>query len=99
LFPAIVVGCIALFAFTARFAGSIKGSVSPADAAVRVWALSASDTVKADIMGGLFELPNVKPGTYKVMVEANPPYQNITKENVAVTDGQTVDLGVIKLSK
>lgn len=99
LIPAVLAGCIALFAFNARFAGSIKGKVTPTDAAARIWAESATDTAHADIMDGAFEVPNLKAGTYKVVVEAKPPYQNMSKENVIVADGAPTDLGTITLNK
>jgi hypothetical protein len=99
LVPAIIVGCMALFAFSGRLAGSIKGSITPADAAARVWAESPTDTSHAQIMNGNFEISNVKPGTYRIVVEATPPYQNFTKDNVVVADGQATDMGVIKLSR
>ena len=99
LIPAAFAACILLFAFNARFAGSIKGKVSPADAATRIWAQSATDTAHADIMNGNFEIPNLKAGTYKVVVDAKPPYQNMSKDNVVVADGQATDVGTITLNR
>ncbi len=88
-----------LFAFNAMTAGSIKGKVSPAEAAVRAWAESATDTVNAAIQNGSFEIGNVKPGVYKLVIEAKPPYKNLAKDGVNVMDGQATDVGDIMLNK
>jgi hypothetical protein len=88
-----------LFAFANLQPGSIKGTVSPSDGAVRAWAESSSDTLKADVINGSYEIANVKPGAYRVIIEARPPYRNAAKENVTVTDGQAADAGEIKLEK
>ncbi len=86
-----------LFAFKAVEKSSIKGSISPADGAVRAWALSATDTFRSAVSNGAFEITNVKAGNYRVIIEAKAPYKNAAKESVAVTDGQSVDIGEIKL--
>jgi hypothetical protein len=88
-----------LFAFTHMRAGSIKGMVTPADAAVRAWAESSSDTLKAPIQDGAFEIMDAKPGEYKVIIEAKPPYHNIAKDGIMVSDGQASDVGEIRLEK
>jgi len=88
-----------LFAFTTFFSGTIKGTVTPSDAAVRVWALSGSDTLKAVVANGAFEILDAKPGTYKVIVEAKAPYKNQMKDGVTVSDGQATDVGQIKLAQ
>jgi hypothetical protein len=88
-----------LFAFNALVNGTVKGTVSPSDGAARAWIISATDTLKAPITQGAFEIPDVKPGTYKVIIEAKPPYKNTAKDGITVTDGQTSDVGEIKLSQ
>ena len=88
-----------LFAFTSFQGGSIKGKVTPADGASQVWALSATDTLKAMINQGSFEIQNVNTGTYKVYIDAVEPYKDVIKEGVQVTDGGTTDLGEISLQK
>jgi hypothetical protein len=88
-----------LFAFSGLKTGSIKGTVNPADGAVRAWALSSSDTLRADIDKGTFEIADAKPGTYRVIIEAKPPYKNTAKDGVTVTDGQATDVGEFKLEQ
>ncbi len=86
-----------LFAFKAIDTGSIKGTVSPADGAVQAWALSAGDTMRAPINNGAFSIDNLKPGDYRLIIEAKPPYKNQAKEGVSVKDGSPTDVGEIKL--
>ena len=88
-----------LFAFNVITNGSVKGTVSPADAAVRAWAISGTDTLRADISEGAFEIPDVKPGTYNVIIEANAPYKNASKEGVEVKEGEATDIGQITLEQ
>ena len=96
---AITFAAAGLFAFNSLRNGSIKGTVSPADGAVRAWAESSTDTLRAPIMNGSYEITDAKPGTYKVIIEAKPPYKNAAKGGITVTDGQAADAGEIKLEK
>ena len=88
-----------LFAFNATKSGSIKGTVTPADAASTAWAVSSTDTLKAPIDKGAFEITNAKAGTYKVIIEAKPPFKNAAKDGITVSDGQSTDAGEIKLQQ
>ena len=88
-----------LFAFRNIDNGSIKGTITPADGATKVWALSSADTLKADIQSGSFEIMNAKPGTYRLIVEAKPPYKNTAKDNVVVADGEATNVREIKLGQ
>src|SRR5690349_17020716 len=96
---AIAVVAAGLFSFTHFRAGSIKGTVSPSDGAVRAWALSSTDTLKTNIVNGSFEITDAKPAVYKVIIEAKPPYKNAAKDGITVNDGQAADAGEIKLEK
>jgi hypothetical protein len=98
-FLTVLIFIVTIFAFTHLQTGSIKGTVSPAEGGVRAWAETSSDTIKADIVNGAFEIVNVKAGSYLVIIEARPPYRNAAKENVTVQDGQSTDAGEIKLEK
>ncbi len=88
-----------LFAFNVITNGSVKGTVNPPDAAVRAWAISGTDTLKADITNGAFEITDAKPGTYQVIIEANAPYKNASKDGVEVKEGEATDIGEIKLEQ
>jgi len=90
---------VVLLSFSIIKSGSIKGTISPAGSVLTAWASSGSDTLKAIVTNGIFEIPDAKPGTYKVVIEAMPPFKTEVKENIMVADGQTTDLGEIKLEK
>jgi hypothetical protein len=94
---ALAISSVALFSFNALQSTSIKGTVTPADKAVNAWAMSATDTLKAEVLNGAFEIKDVKAGTYSVTIEAIEPYANTTKSDVVVVDGQTTDVGEIAL--
>jgi hypothetical protein len=95
---ALGMGAMSLFAFKNADPGSVKGTVTPADAAMKVWLMSKSDTISANITQGKFELKDIKAGTYNLVVEAKAPYKSIGKEGIPVTDSP-VDIGEIKLSR
>ena len=96
---ATLTAAVILLAFTQHRLGSIKGTVVPLDAGVRAWAESATDTLRAPILNGSYEISNAKPGAYKIIIEAKPPYRNIARDGLMVTDGQETDAGEIKLDK
>jgi hypothetical protein len=95
----ISVAAAGLFAFTSLREGSIHGTVSPAEGGVRAWAESYTDTLRAPIVNGSYEIAGLKPGTYKIVIEAKPPYRNAAKDGVMVSDGQSSDAGEIRLEK
>jgi hypothetical protein len=88
-----------LFSFSGLREGSIHGTVSPAEGGVRAWAESYTDTLRAPIINGSYEISGVKPGTYKIIIEAKPPYRNAAKDGVMVSEGQSSDAGEIRLEK
>ncbi len=89
---------MALFSFDAFQSSSIKGTVSPADKAIRAWAVSEDDTLNAEVQNGTFEITDVKAGTYSVIIEAESPYASTRKKDVVVSPDSTVtDVGEIKL--
>lgn len=95
---AMAVSAAGLFAFSKMDSGIVKGTVSPAEAGVKAWAISTGDTLKTDIKDGAFSF-EAQPGTYQVIIEAAEPYKNTSKEGVEVKDGETTDLGEITLQQ
>lgn len=95
--PLFLIASAAFFSFALMPAAGIKGKVAPAESAGTVWAISGTDTLKTQTEQGAFLFPDAKPGSYKVLVEAKAPYKNAVKENVAVKEGEVVDLGTITL--
>ena len=95
---ALGISAAAFISFDTIQSNSIKGKVSPADKAVRAWAVSPSDTLNAEVENGTFEINNVKAGTYSVIIEAESPYASTRKKDVVVSPDSTVtDVGEIKL--
>jgi polysaccharide lyase family 4-like protein len=88
-----------LFAFTAFKNGSIRGSVSPSAAATSAYVVSGMDTMRTNIKNGAFEIDQVKPGTYKLVIEAVAPYKNFEKEGVVVNEKKTTDVGEITMQQ
>ena len=91
---AIIALAISAFTFKQQQSSSIKGTVSPADKAVTAWAIptSSSDSVSASINNGSFEIQNLKPGEYSLVIDAQAPYGNAEKTGVMVQDGKATDV-------
>lgn len=87
-----------LFSFRPAPEGVVMGTVKPGEAALRAWLISATDTFQSPIQSGQFAITRVKAGTYRLTIEAMPPYQKAVKTGIKVTDGGSVDLGVIHLT-
>lgn len=89
-----------LLSFTMLDGGSIKGTLNPGNSAVRVWALNATDTFRTSVgQGTSFEISNVKAGTYRLIIEATPPFKNTAKDSVTVVDGSATDVGELKVNQ
>ncbi len=80
--------------------GAIRGTVSPAEAAPAVFAITGTDTVSTAYTDatGTFLLRGVRPGTYKVVVQPKEGYQEKTVEGVGVTLGNVTTLQPVTLS-
>jgi hypothetical protein len=89
----------ALFAFTTFKNGSIKGTVSPSASATSAYVVSGMDTMRTNIQNGVFDIGQVKPGTYKLVIEAISPYKNFEKEGVVVNENKSTDVGEITLQQ
>ena len=86
--------------FIRPVAGAVSGNVNPADAASRAWIFSATDTLTAPVENsGHFQISQVKPGNYRLLIEARPPYRNNVKEGIRVTEGAPTDIGTIEMQK
>lgn len=77
---------------------TITGSVVPADGANGIWAVSEKDSARGAIINtGSFSL-SVKPGIYKLIIDARTPYKDVVLENIEVKE-QPTDVGQIVLQK
>jgi hypothetical protein len=93
----IVIASVALLSFSYPKT-SIAGKVNPADAAELVWLIGQSDSMKAVPSMGLFAF-DVKPGTYKLIVDAKDPYKDVLLDNLQVKQDEVMDLGEIPLKQ
>ena|SRR5947199_5550402 len=89
----------ALVAFTNFKNGTIKGKVSPSASATSAYVVSGMDTLRTNIQNGMFEIHEVKPGTYKLVIEAMAPYKNFEKEGVVVDENKVTDVGEVTLQQ
>lgn len=90
---------VILLSFSVLAGGSVKGKITPADAAFQACAVSGKDSFKTNILGGAFEIKNINPGTYRLIIVATVPFKNIIKEGIEVSDGKITDIGEIALDK
>lgn len=91
---------LSAFIFIQPPSGTIKGTVIPADSALRAWAiLPQKDTIKANVIGGKFVLTNLRAGRYNLLIEPVPPGRDVMLKDVEVFDGKTTDVGEIYLNK
>ena len=93
---ALAIAVTGFFSFMNIEGGSIKGTVTPADAASTAWAVSATDTLKDAIENGIFEITGAKAGTYTIIIEAKTLNNHATKSGIVVADGKVTDVGEIK---
>ncbi len=95
---AIVISIFLISSFAAKYRSGIQGTIDPPEGARRIWAISGKDSVSIVPAPGSF-LIEVKPGSWKLVVEAVLPYKNSERESILVTDDQITDVGLIKLEK
>lgn len=90
---------LSAFMFGGIPGGSIRGTVIPADSALRACAIKYKDTVKANVVGGKFVIVKLKPGKYDLLIEPVPPAKGIKLTAIMVKEGRTTDVGIIQLAK
>lgn len=93
----ILIFLIGAFIPTRSALTSIYGSIEPQDAATRVIAISAKDSLVVIPQAGKFSIA-VSAGTWKILVQALRPYKDKSVENIIVREGKSTDAGVIRLS-
>jgi hypothetical protein len=97
-----VLGVLITVALVSAFVGKdrsgIIGTIDPPEGAKKIYAVSGKDTVAIIPPPGSFIL-DVKPGTWKLVVEAVLPYKNAERENILVAEGNMTDIGLIKLEQ
>jgi hypothetical protein len=91
---------IIMTAFVAHnhFMSGIRGTISPPDGAKKIWAISGRDTASIISSTGNFSL-DLKPGNWKLYIEAAKPYKDFVIPNILVEQDRYYDAGEIKLTK
>ena len=84
--------------FASNDRSGIQGTIDPPEGAKRIWAVSGKDSVSIIPAPGSF-IMDVKPGSWKLVVEAVLPYKNVERDAVLVIEGQLTDVGLIKLTQ
>lgn len=77
---------------------AIIGRISPAEASETALIVHNRDTLKTPVVWGNFS-QQVKPGTYRLIVTANPPFKNAAVGNLDVIRNHVLDVGELILEK
>lgn len=94
----IVISVLLISSFASNYRSGIKGTIDPPEGAKRIWAVSGKDTVSIIPTPGSF-IMDVKPGNWKMVIEAVLPYKNAERDGIVVMEGDLTDVGLIKLSQ
>ena len=78
--------------------GMIHGKVYPAAMAGSVTAVKGSDSVVSVSSDGHFGM-EVPPGVWKVVIGLKTTSKNIVRDNIEVNEGQSLNLGEIRLQE
>jgi hypothetical protein len=93
-------GCILLIvSFKEPAGGTVHGNVTPPGVGLQAFLFSGKDTLSVNVANDAFQFSNVAAGTYKLLVEAAPPYRNAVKEGIRVIEGEFTDAGQIELQR
>ncbi|PWT75436.1 MAG: hypothetical protein C5B59_08950 [Bacteroidetes bacterium] len=93
----VLIAILLLSSFSLAWNSPVKGTVYPTNAGLKAWLFSLADTFNAPVEAGIFQINDVKPGSYTLMIEGKPPFRNSVKTTVVVVDGQMTDVGVIQM--
>ena len=85
--------------FVSNAGGMVHGTVTPPASGLRAFLFSSKDTLAVNVVSGSFKFTNVKAGSYKLLIEAAPPYRNGVKEGITVVEADITDAGEIELIK
>jgi hypothetical protein len=93
-----ILSVVLISAYVLHDRSGIQGTIDPPEGARKIWAVSGKDTVAIIPPPGSF-IMDLKPGSWKLVVEAVLPYKNAEREGILVTEGQIIDVGLIKLTQ
>lgn len=93
---AVALLALILLVFAKPFtAGSVRGTIVPHASAAQVWLFSGTDTLRSSIQDDVFEIVNVKAGTYSLIVDPMPTYKTTVRTGIKVNDGEATNVGEI----
>lgn len=93
-----IIAVLLISSFVSNSRSGIQGTIDPPEGAKRIWAVSGKDSVSIIPAPGSF-IMDVKPGSWKLVVEAVLPYKNVEREAILVVEGQLTDVGLIRLTQ
>lgn len=85
-----------VFAVNKKSKSGIRGTITPANGAAKIWAINGTDSISIVPSTGSFSA-ELKMGLWKLYIIAVKGYKNTTVENIPVEDGRYTDAGEIKL--
>ncbi len=89
---------IGISGFQTDLISGIQGSIDPPQGAKSIMVVNGSDSASVVPGAGSFSI-EVKPGTWRLMVETVAPYKNAVIDNFVVNPEQITNVGVIKLEE
>ena len=96
-FVLLLAAVFVLTAFTFQIGGAIEGRVVPSEKALKAFAISGKDTSICNVIAGTFQLAQLKPGTYQLVIEAIEPYTHKFMKDIQVRNGEITNVGEIQL--
>lgn len=97
-FAIILLFVLSIYGFQNNEQTSIIGRINPVNGANSALAIGGHDSAASNIVNGAFGF-SLKPGMYKVIIDAIEPYKDAVLENISVKEGQTVNVGEIMLQR
>jgi len=95
----VLIGVSSVHAVKLLQVSSMHTKIVPADAAGKVYAVQGKDTAKMIGTDGEFFLTTIRPGHWRIHVEARKPFQSATLQGIDLLPGTNRDLGRIQLSE
>ena len=95
----VIMGVSGIHAVRLLQTSSFHVRMYPSDGAGRVWAIQGKDSIEMTNTNGEYFLRSIKPGYWRVSVEANQPFRNVQFNSGNIQPGFDKDLGEIRLQK
>ncbi|HTI93422.1 MAG TPA: hypothetical protein VL727_22645 [Puia sp.] len=93
----VIIGISSIHAVHLLQTSSFHIRTYPANGAERVWAIQGKDSIEMTNVNGEFFLRSIKPGQWKVSVEAARPFRDVQFSVGEIKPGFDRDLGEIRL--